>query len=221
MKYTPSGDHAKSYISAPVDRHMCLTLHDSLSSRTSSSPNAGFGTCESGTQITTLPSSPAEARISPSRISYLYLPVNNAGAVYLLVPIGPHLQLDCGGPLYTGTRPFDPRLRHQFSIAMPSQQVSQHRGCPFNSTTYPNIVISTPSCQATFAMRLEICRIYWSVLLVPVDNDWCRLHRGERRMHAAVEALQSAAAGRNNRGGFEADEIGDYRRSWEMEKVVA
>jgi len=66
MKKTPSGDHAKSYISDPMDLHICLSLHVSLSS-SSSSPNAvaGFVPPSDGTQRITVPSSPADASISP------------------------------------------------------------------------------------------------------------------------------------------------------------
>ena len=65
MKKTPSGDHAKSYISAPVDDlHMCFTRQVSLSSAFSS-PSAVPGISE-GTQSRTLPSSPADASVSPA-----------------------------------------------------------------------------------------------------------------------------------------------------------
>lgn len=64
MKYLPSGDHAKSYISAPVEvRHICRILHVSLSS-TWSSPMAVVGTSDC-TQSSTFPSSPADASSSP------------------------------------------------------------------------------------------------------------------------------------------------------------
>lgn len=65
MKYIPSGDQARSYISAPVDDlHICLTLQVSLSSAFSS-PRVVIDVSE-GTHRRTFPSSPAEASISPS-----------------------------------------------------------------------------------------------------------------------------------------------------------
>src|SRR5689334_2777675 len=63
MKCTPSGDQARSYISAPLDRHICFARHASLSS-TPSEPK-WVGAASLGTQRITLPSSPAEASISP------------------------------------------------------------------------------------------------------------------------------------------------------------
>ena len=75
MKKTPSGDHAKSYISAPVDDlHMCFTLQVSLSSAFSS-PSAVAGMSE-GTQSRTLPSSPADASVSPA-ICQIYLRIGS------------------------------------------------------------------------------------------------------------------------------------------------
>lgn len=69
MKNTPSGDHARSYISDPDERHMCFIRHVSLSSLLSS-PNAGPRVWVSeGTHRSVLPSSPALASISPSKIS--------------------------------------------------------------------------------------------------------------------------------------------------------
>jgi hypothetical protein len=63
MKYVASGDQARSYISAPEDLHMCFVRHVSLSSK-SSLPSVGWW-CSAGTHKMTLPSSPAEARVSP------------------------------------------------------------------------------------------------------------------------------------------------------------
>lgn len=63
MKYEPSGDQARSYISEPDDRHMCFVRQLSLSSKPSL-PKAGLLDSE-GTQMMTFPSSPAEARVSP------------------------------------------------------------------------------------------------------------------------------------------------------------
>lgn len=63
MKYEPSGDQARSYISEPEDRHMCFVRQLSLSSKPSL-PKAGLLDSE-GTQMMTFPSSPAEARVSP------------------------------------------------------------------------------------------------------------------------------------------------------------
>ena len=65
MKKTASGDHARSYISEPDERHMCLIRHVSLSSK-ASSPNICALLCKSeGTHNSVLPSSPAVANISP------------------------------------------------------------------------------------------------------------------------------------------------------------
>lgn len=65
MKYTPSGDQARSYISAPDDRHICFVLHTSLSS-VPSPPKAGTAVLPSSkTHRMILPSSPAEASRSP------------------------------------------------------------------------------------------------------------------------------------------------------------
>jgi hypothetical protein len=60
----PSGDHARSYISEPIDLHMCFTLHVSLSP-SPSSPNAPCSWFSEGTHIKMLPSSPALASVSP------------------------------------------------------------------------------------------------------------------------------------------------------------
>lgn len=64
IKYTPSGDQARSYISAPLDvRHICLILQVSLSPACSSP--IGAMDASAGTHSRTLPSSPADASISP------------------------------------------------------------------------------------------------------------------------------------------------------------
>lgn len=63
MKWAASGDQAKSYISAPLERHMCFARHDSLSSWPSlPKPETAVSL---GTQRITFPSSPADARVSP------------------------------------------------------------------------------------------------------------------------------------------------------------
>ena len=65
IKYMASGDQAKSYISAPEERHICLTLHTSSSS-VPSPPNAGIAVFPSSNDHNiTFPSSPADARTSP------------------------------------------------------------------------------------------------------------------------------------------------------------
>lgn len=68
MKNDPSGDHARSYISAIMAPHIFLTLHVSNSSDLSS-PKADV--CEllsAWVQRITFPSSPALARTSPVKI---------------------------------------------------------------------------------------------------------------------------------------------------------
>ena len=96
MKKTPSGDQAISYISEPIDRHMCLTRHVSLSSNPSSPNVAGCVWFSDGTQRRILPSSPALPRSSP-KIEGLD---NGTVAVvclyaYLEDTIGLHSQLAC------------------------------------------------------------------------------------------------------------------------------
>src|SRR4051812_38409014 len=63
IKNDASGDHARSYISVPSDRHMCFVRHVSLSSRPSE-PNVGWWVSDRTHKIT-FPSSPADARTSP------------------------------------------------------------------------------------------------------------------------------------------------------------
>ena len=67
MKKMPSGDQDRSYISAPLcERHICFTRQVSLSSWLLSSPRLLCnGWFSAGIQSSTLPSSPALAKISP------------------------------------------------------------------------------------------------------------------------------------------------------------
>jgi hypothetical protein len=69
MKNEPSGDHARSYISAIVAPHIFFTLHVSRSSDLSS-PKAAV--CDAGSACVhsiTFPSSPALASTSPVLVS--------------------------------------------------------------------------------------------------------------------------------------------------------
>lgn len=65
MKWTASGDQARSYISAPDDRHICFVRQVSLSSSPSEPKLATWWLSEI-TQSITLPSSPADASSSPA-----------------------------------------------------------------------------------------------------------------------------------------------------------
>lgn len=98
MKYAPSGDQARSYISAPLDRHMCFVRHVSLSSNPSDPKAAAWRWFSAGTQRMTFPSSPAEARSSPAKSQYVSCgPVQGRRMsvvrflTYLWAPNGQHL----------------------------------------------------------------------------------------------------------------------------------
>jgi hypothetical protein len=84
MKKTPSGDHARSYISEVLDLHIVLTRHVSLSSSPSSKLCVVW--FSAGTQSRTLPSSPAVASISPGNVSSY---PNSSSMMY--IPRGHHL----------------------------------------------------------------------------------------------------------------------------------
>lgn len=44
------------------------------------------------------------------------------------------------------------------------------------TSTYPNIIIPSSRGQSTFSMWLKVSRVYGGILLMPVDDNWCRLH---------------------------------------------
>ena len=101
-----------------------------------------------------------------------------------------HSQLVYGESLYTSIPPSGPRHLHLFSITAHRQH------CPLRrpSVTYPNIVIASTSCQSTFPMWLEVCRVYRGVLSMPVDDYRCGLH-GDGRMGALeLPSMQVSAA---------------------------
>lgn len=109
MKNEASGDHARSYISVPSERHMCFVRHVSLSSRPSA-PKVGWWVSDRTHKIT-FPSSPADARSSPRgcQLTFGELGVP-AGLAHLSGPSGRRLPPGCVSRGLPGSRPSG--LRH-------------------------------------------------------------------------------------------------------------
>lgn len=184
MKYTPSGDQARSYISCPEARIMFLTLHASLSS-TSSPPKTGLTGFESGTQHSIFPSSPAELYPCQSSIRQHILPSSSIPrGPELLTPkschwatISPHLQLDCASAVYSDTQ-HSASLPVLLSSTTTASRISTALlGVCDSRLAYPDIIISSSGRQ-TCPMRLEVCGVYGRVGFVPLNDQWFREHCG-------------------------------------------
>lgn len=155
MKNIPSGDQAKSYISDPEERHMCLMRQVSLSSR-ASSPKAGVWEWVSdGTQSKVLPSSPALASISPKYFQPLLIRISEG-----VLPRGANRTTltawVCCNTFSNGFGNFPDTYFYECSKVCDISLFSIPLHFP-----QPDIIVSASGCKSTFPVGLEVYGVYW------------------------------------------------------------